>query len=48
MHHTTVHPHHKGAGALTFFQPARDTTRPDGQEKEASHHRRTPCTHKTP
>ena len=48
MHHTTVHPHHKDAGALTFFQPARDTTRPDGQEKEASHHRRTPCTHKTP
>ena len=22
MHHTTTHPHHKGAGALTLFQPA--------------------------
>ena len=46
MHHTTTR--RPKAPALILFQPARDTTRPDGQEKEASHHRRTPCTHKTP
>ena len=48
MHHTTVHPHHKGAGALTFFQPARDTTRPDGQERKHPHIGALPCAHKTP
>ena len=31
MHHTTVHPHHKGAGALTFSQPARDTTQQEAR-----------------
>ena len=46
MHHTTTR--RPKAPALILFQPARDTTRPHGQEKEASHHRRTPCTHKTP
>lgn len=48
MHHTTVHPHHKGAGALTFFQPARDTTRPDGQERKHPIIGALPCAHKTP
>lgn len=48
MHHTTVHPHHKGAGALTFFQPARDATRPDGQEWKHPIIGAPPCAHKTP
>lgn len=48
MHHTTVHPHHKGAGALTFFQPARDATRPDGQEWKHPIIGALPCAHKTP
>ena len=48
MHHTTVHPHHKGAGALTFFQPARDTTRPDGQAVKHPIIGAPPCAHKTP
>ena len=37
MHHTTAHPHHQGAGALTFFQPARDTTRPGSQAAQHPH-----------
>ena len=48
MHHTTVHPHHKDAGALTFFQPARDATRPDGQEWKHPIIGALPCAHKTP
>ncbi len=48
MHHTTAHPHHKGAGALTFFQPARDTTRPHGQERKHPIIGAPPCAHKTP
>ena len=39
MHHTTTR--RPKAPALILFQPARDATRPDGQEMEASHHRRT-------
>ena len=48
MHHTTVHPHHKGAGALTFSQPARDATRPGSRERKHPHIGALPCAHKTP
>ena len=48
MHHTTTTPTTQAGTALTLFQPARDATRPGNRERQASHHRRTPCAHKTP
>ena len=48
MHHTTVHPHHKGAGALTFSQPARDATRPGSRVRKHPHIGALPCAHKAP
>ena len=47
---TTPLPTHttRGAGALTLFQPARDTTRPDGQERKHPIIGALPCAHKTP
>ena len=46
MHHTTTR--RPKAPALILFQPARDATRPDGQERKHPHIGALPCAHKTP
>ena len=48
MHHTTVHPHHTGGNGPDPFPASKGRHPASKPGCKASHHRRTPCAHKTP